>query len=211
MGAGGDDRAGRDPAAAAGVVDRGDAKLDRVAGAQAGAIGERLAVGGNLDRRMGEVHPLPARRGGAVNQRAVGEIVGQHQQPVERAEILVARVDDLDRRMQRRGGEHLVARIGLRAGRQRLVEAEADLALDADDLEPARRQARRARHHGRGIDRRREMPAQRRDADLPPADLLAELGDHRILDLVGIRLGLRDGVGRQRSDRRTLAGGGERA
>ena len=53
-----------------------------------------------------------------------------------------------------------------------------------DDVKAARRQRGRARVDPRGIDRRGEMPALRRDADLPSADALAELFPDRILDRV---------------------------
>ena len=83
--------------------------------AQPGAIGKMLAVGGDRDRRMRQVHSLPVRGGRAIDQGAVGEIVGEHLEAVERAEILVARIDDLDRRMQRHRGQHLVTAVGLAA------------------------------------------------------------------------------------------------
>src|SRR5581483_4849624 len=68
----------------------------------------------------------------------------------------------------------------------------------------------RAGGDSRAVDRRREMPALGRDADLPSAGALAELFHDGVLDRVGIGLGLRPRCLGKRGDRVALAGGDER-
>src|ERR1043166_4964559 len=89
--------------------------------------------------------------------------------------------------MQRGCSEHLVTAVGGRTHRQRLVDAEADLALDPDQMKTARRQPRRAGMHPRSIDRRAEDPAFGREPYFVSADIFAEPARDRVLDRVGIR------------------------
>jgi phosphate:Na+ symporter len=55
-----------------------------------------FAVRGHRDRRMHQIHPLPALGRHAIHEPTVRDIVGEHLQAVERAEILIARIDHLD-------------------------------------------------------------------------------------------------------------------
>src|ERR1043166_4618837 len=93
--------------------------------------------------------------------------------------------------MQRGCSEHLVTAVGGRTHRQRPIDAEADLALDPDQMKTTRRQPRRAGMHPRAIDRRAEDAAFGREPYFVSADIFAEPAQDRVLNRVGIRLRLR--------------------
>src|SRR5438105_916140 len=106
--------------------------------------------------------------------------------------------------MQRGCSEYLVTAVGGRTRRQRLVDVEADLALDPDQVKTARRQPRRAGMHPRAIDRRAEDPAFGREPYFVSAGIFAEPAQDRVLNRVGIRLRLRAARFRQSRDWLTL-------
>src|SRR5262249_30044503 len=80
-----------------------------------------------------EVVRPPTRHCTAEDETTIGKVVGKDRQPVERAEVGVAGIDDLDYRMERRNGGYFGAIIRRGARRQIAVNAKGGRGFDADD------------------------------------------------------------------------------
>ena len=141
-----------------------------------------------------------------MDQPAIRKIIGQYREPVERAEVRIAGVDDLDSRMQHRSRDDLGTIVNRGAGRKIAAEPEGNLGLDADEPELPGVVSCRARANHFHPDRGAERGAIcGRRTDLPPADRLSELADHRFLDLIGVGVRLRPTARRHFVNRRPAA------
>ena len=215
-GAGRHDLTGRERRAAPrAVVRQPGERQQRIAQhARPGPGGHRLAVHRQRDLVVDEVEAAPVHRRRAADEGAMRAVVGHQARHPDLQPVVVARVDDLDRRMH--GGDgvrHLLAAVGGGAGRQVAAEPEGELGLDAAHVELAAAQRRRAVEGEIGEDAAAERTVGAQElllveggaADLPADRAQPQAARHLVLDAVAVVDGRRPDVLGDGGDRRVRA------